>query len=165
MKTIISTLILALMVAGTAHSASEECSSFNDYKVSSVDSIEVSGRLYDGQEYKYEISLQPYKPTEDIRYYGIDGGEPSVTVNEIKVEIDDHQLNFSPRFIRDLSQLCIDCSFIQSCGESYLLFVEGGDGAGSYDAYFYFNKDGVFKREIHTFGKDDKEIVDVIPEK
>ena len=105
-----------------------------------------------GHQYKACVSLRSFTKNDiqDHRHwFGVDGDLPKYVVDSITLECDGLRIDIPRHVYMDFGDISHEPQQerlrLSSYKKQLLLEYEGSDGAGSYDAQFYF-KDGVFDR-------------------
>lgn len=139
----------------------------SDEKVVYYYNTVIEGKFRDGSDFEISVFTKPNDGTKSCKdwfYIGTDGADPKNIVNNVSLSIDENKIIIPNSLVCDLANVRIQNGvWVMDDNATKLLYVEGGDGAGSYTAIFKF-KDGLVKnrtlRSMNKFGElEDKVII------
>jgi len=113
--------------------------------------INKSGKFSCGKSFTITIIERNYIKTpnskeDDGSLWGTDGGYPSTVIETFDIDINDVAVFIPWKFYSDLSS--IHKADFEKVGDAYILTVEGGDAAGSFDAYFKIKNFRMIERTV-----------------
>jgi hypothetical protein len=116
------------------------------------DGMKLHAKAGDGRALEASVFLKPYEKGKSKpvpKFWGFDKEEPSWMIKEVSLRIGGSQAIIPQKAIADLADITLPGGFyIQTTKEAILLYLSGGDGAGSYDAVFRFIGKRLISRTI-----------------
>jgi len=139
--------LLLLLIPQTVLSQDKEVAQVVFY-----DAMKLCAKAGDGRPLEASVFLEPYergksKPVSS--FWGFDKEEPSWMIKEISLRIGGSEAIIPQKAIADLADITLPGGFyIETTKEAILLYLSGGDGAGSYHVVFRFMGKRLISRTI-----------------
>lgn len=116
---------------------------------------------YKGNDFSFEYELGPldvsnkyiekekgYVATIDGMYlWGTDGNMPRIEVKAMNVVLRSKEININRFFYSDIFE-CSNNFNVYKRGDTYIVYQQNSDGAGSYELVWVINKDGLQQRLV-----------------
>src|SRR5205809_8024427 len=104
-------------------------------------SATLEGRLPSGRTYRLELHESAYVPRpgeneDDGSRWGIDGGFPETYVSRFRLTVNGKEVTIPRKLFEDLSH--VNRVDVAEDKRAVRVRVQGGDGAGSFDAVYLF---------------------------
>jgi hypothetical protein len=153
MRFVKATVLFLLLFPQTVFSQDKEVAQVVFY-----DGMKLYAKAGDGRTLEASVFLEPYqkgKSRSVSKFWGFDKEEPSWMIKEISLRIGGSRAIIPQISIADLADITLPGGFyIETTKKTVLLYLSGGDGAGSYDAVFRFIGKSLISRTI-TFTNEE----------
>jgi len=146
-------VILLLFMPQTGLAIDEEME-----KVVFYDGTKLYGKLRNNMTFEVSLFIKPYKDDESEsipKFWGIYKEKPDCVINELTVIIGGIKANIPKRAIIDLAEVNLPRGlYLMQTKKAVILYIEGGDGAGSYKASLKLVNNKLISRTIEFINKE-----------
>jgi len=127
-------------------------------KVVFYNGIKLYGKLNDKSDFVVSLFMEPYKDTKvkySSKFWGYDKPQPTNIIKELSVIIRGKKLIIPENAIKDLADIIIpEGLFLMQTSRTIVLYIEGGDAAGSYTAALKFVDGKLVSRTIEFMNSE-----------
>jgi hypothetical protein len=121
-------------------------------KVVFYDGMTLYGKLNDGIKFKVSIFIEPYRDNGAKvinKFWGFDRDKPTFLIKSIRLSIGGKDVKIPAEAFKDLADIILPSGlYIMQKKEAVVLYIKGGDAAGSYKASLRFNNNKLVSRTI-----------------
>ncbi len=119
-------------------------------RVATYTAVVHEGHLLDGRPFRLEIRLVPYNAAshQQTEFFGGEVTEPQFVVERVGLSVGGRQVSIPPEAVTDLYDVHLPSGVrLYEAGPFVVLRLQGGDGAGSYEARLVIDAGKLVRRE------------------